>query len=430
MTIDVFNLLAVFGFTIIIGYVGSLIFHKTQIPDVFWLLLFGLFLGPILGFADRALFLAISPFLSVVALTIILFDSGLNMDIYSAIHNAPRSFLLAVLNVIFSMVLVSLLLHYVFGVELILGLLVGAILGGTSSPIVISIVNRLKIRNNVKIILNLESIFTDAIVIVVSIAIINLMTHTAVNSPISAILANFSIGAVLGIIFGTVWLFVLDKIGGKPFDYMMTLAVLFLVYISVESHAGSGAIAALTFGLIIGNGSKFSKMLHMKVRKGADNLMKAFQGEITFFIRSFFFVFLGIIFVIETDFFPLLLYAVSITAMLLITRYIATKITSIKYNITKLEQSIIMIMVPRGLAAALIIQLAFSAGVPGIEIFSNVVFLVILITVLYTTVFVKKYSKNTDMPDNQDEKEKEVKLAQKELKMIDGEQKKKTKKGH
>ena len=42
MAIDPFNILALFGFTIIVGYIGTLIFAKTGISDIIWLLLLGI----------------------------------------------------------------------------------------------------------------------------------------------------------------------------------------------------------------------------------------------------------------------------------------------------------------------------------------------------------------------------------------------------
>jgi len=53
--IDVLSLFTLFGMTIIVGYVGSLIFDKTRIPDIIWLFLFGLLVGPFLGLVDPQL---------------------------------------------------------------------------------------------------------------------------------------------------------------------------------------------------------------------------------------------------------------------------------------------------------------------------------------------------------------------------------------
>ena len=50
-------------------------------------------------------------------------------------------------------------------------------------------------------------------------------------------------------------------------------------------------------------------------------------------------------------------------------------------------------MVPRGLAAAVLAQLPVAYGIPNAAIFSDLVFIVILGTVLYTTVATRLFYK-------------------------------------
>jgi cell volume regulation protein A len=78
---------------------------------------------------------------------------------------------------------------------------------------------------------------------------------------------------------------------------MVTLATLLLVYSLNSFVGGSGAIAALVFGLVVGNRNTILRLTGTKVRiETAGEKVHSFHDEITFFIRSFFFVFLGIIF--------------------------------------------------------------------------------------------------------------------------------------
>ena len=296
------GILLLFGITIALGYIGSLIFRKTKIPDIVWLMLFGLVVSSF-GLMDRALFLSASPLLAALALLIILFDAGLNMDFYQMIHGFSRSFILAILGFVFSMVATALMSMWLLQFDLLHGLLLGAILGGTSSAIVITIAGMLHDGYKTKTLVSLESIITDPLCIAVAIALINVIVpSTNTYSPIHGILSSFSIGAVLGLIVGVIWLRLLDKLQGKPFDYMLTLAVVFLLYAGAEFSGGSGAIAALLFGLVLGNGKTFSKILKMSKEYNVNPLLKTFQSEISFFIRSFFFVYLGLIVVISPQY--------------------------------------------------------------------------------------------------------------------------------
>src|SRR3989338_1634226 len=389
--LDSFSLLALFGVTIIVGYIGYLFFDKTRIPDVFWLIIFGILVGPVLNLVDRALFVSISPFLAALALLIILFDAGLNMDFYKMLRSFPRSVLLAVLCMVLSVAAAASVAYSFVGLGLLYSILLGVIVGGTSSEIVTTLVRRLKMHEKPKMLVTLESIFTDPVVIVFSIVLLNIDSHSGTQvSPVQGVLSAFSIGAVIGLIAGLIWLFVLDKLKGRPFDYMLTLAVLFLLYVFVESASGSGAIAALAFGLVLGNGGAFSTMLRMKRRFGFSKLLRTFQNEVSFFIRAFFFVYLGIIVTINTTY---LIYGLAISAVLIAARLVAVQLTIYKMNLTGMEKNMLRTMAPRGLAAAVLSQLPAAYGIPGAALFSDIVFIVILATVLYTTIATRLFYK-------------------------------------
>ena len=404
MAIDPFSILILFSLTIVVGYVGSYIFSKTRIPDVILLLFFGMIVGPLFHLVDTAIFLTISPFLAALAILIILFDAGLNMDFYQMVHSFSRSMFLAVLEILLGIVVVAFVSMQLFGFDLLRGMLLGTILGGTSSTIVIVVVSRLKMNEKAKTFLNLESIITDPMVVVIAIVLIGMITQSAVQSPVNSILATFSIGAVLGILAGVIWLIVLYRLHGRPFDYMLTLAVLFLLYTFVESTGGSGAIAALLFGLVLGNGLTFSKILKSKKREGFGHLLRTFQSEVSFFIRSFFFVYLGLIVSINPTY---LIYGIGISVLLIITRIAAVQLSTIKMGLTKLEKNISMHMAPRGLATAVLAQLPISYGIAGAQIFSDIAFVVILATMIYTTIAVKICSKEKK-PKKPDSSEEEV----------------------
>ena len=66
---------------IILGFLGEEFFKRTSIPDPLLLLLLGVLLGPIFQFFAQEELLAITPYFSALALIIILFDGGLNMNI-------------------------------------------------------------------------------------------------------------------------------------------------------------------------------------------------------------------------------------------------------------------------------------------------------------------------------------------------------------
>ena len=106
MIFPVLNVLLLFSLTIFLGYIGSLIFKKTNIPDVIWLMLFGVIVS-YSGFLDRSMFITSSALLSALAILIILFDAGINLNFYQLVREFTRSIILSSLSLIFSIVAIS-----------------------------------------------------------------------------------------------------------------------------------------------------------------------------------------------------------------------------------------------------------------------------------------------------------------------------------
>jgi len=390
--IDVFSIFTLIGITLFLGYVCSIIFKKTQIPDVIWLLLFGFLIGPIFNLIDRTIFISISPILASFALLIILFDAGLEMNLFTLIKQFPRSILITIVGITLTIFSIAISSVFLFGFDWIRALLLGAIIGGPSSAIVISIFKGLNIRDDVKTIMDLESILTDPVDVILTIAFIQIYISTLpLYSIVGTIVSAFSIGAVIGFAAGIIWLVVLNKIKDN-FDYMLTLGILLLIYTFVESINGSGAISALVFGIVLGSGKIFSRAFKFKKSVSISPSLRKFHEEITFFVRSFFFVTMGIIVSINLNF---IFQGIIITLFIALARVVTVAISTYKMNLTKLETNVMRIVIPQGLATAVMAYVPMIYGVKDGEIFLNIAFIIIMSTIIYTTVGMKIiYSRN------------------------------------
>ena len=74
------NFLLLISSTLFLCYLSGLFYTKTKIPDILWLLGFGILLGPVLGVFEKDGFVYVSPLMGVVAICIITFDSGIGLD--------------------------------------------------------------------------------------------------------------------------------------------------------------------------------------------------------------------------------------------------------------------------------------------------------------------------------------------------------------
>ncbi|NMA44528.1 MAG: hypothetical protein GX950_01805 [Candidatus Diapherotrites archaeon] len=387
------------GCIIFIGYLGMIFFNKTKIPEIILLLVIGLIIGPIAGIVDPqgiAFFESILPFFATFALMIILFEGGLHLNFFKIIKAISGSFIFTIIVFILSVVfctgitlgLSSLgLLHF----DLLTSIMFGAILGGTSSAIVIPLVNSISTQEETKTLLSLESALTDALSVITVVAIGELIILQTIDltNVTSSILAAFSIAAVVGGLFGLLWLRVLSFLEKKPYEYLMTLAALMLLYSIIATFKGNGAIAALTFGLVLGNSEEITSMLKITTRK-VEGSIKNFQKEISFLVRTLFFVYLGILFKFEYLTIQVIGATILIVVFLYIARVIGTKIISKIKPVFKEDKKIISTMLARGLAAAVLVSIPVSMNL-GLEQalldeFTAIAFLVIFLTNIVTTI--------------------------------------------
>ena len=398
----------------ILGFIGNFIFNRTQIPSIVWLLLFGLIVGFVFKIEDfqvmyPELLMTVSGFFGAIAIVIILFDGGINTDIYQLFKGAPRGLLLTVCSFCLSFLATLLLVVgldtlgviNIQGDGFIVGAVLGAIVGGTSSPIVIPLAYRLRnLQEKTKMVSSIESILTDPLCIVVVFAIyymVAVVGEINLGLGIGNLVKTFSVGIVLGLTLGFVWLFIMNRVRKEQFSYVLTLAVVFLVYsftaliVGVgEGGEGAGAISCLMFGLVLGNGKKILRMVNYS-GKGfeMDEETKQFHALTSFVIRTFFFVYLGMMVSFQNIYFILI--GVIILLVLLGVRYLSVYISTYKGGFEKDDKQTLMVMMPRGLAAAI---LAIKFGpefvnryMPGYEgFFKDVAFVIILGTAVITTV--------------------------------------------
>lgn len=300
------NLIILVCLTLLLSFISSLIYRLTKIPDVIWLMCFGILMGSGLHYVDKGLFNELAPLMSILALSIILFEAGINVDIITLIDNMGKATALSISSILLSIFLiggvVSLIMPNDF--TLLQGMLLGSMVGGTSTVAVFGIMSSLDKNvpniSSTRVMLTMESIISDPVCIIASITLLKMIMQPGVSlrDGVSDIVSTFILSSILGISAGLSWSNILNRLRTHPYTYMITLAVLLPLYILSETiiGEGAGAMTALTFGLAITNYSYFMERFGRpgKVRINVRKL-REFHEEIVFFIKSFFFVYIGVV---------------------------------------------------------------------------------------------------------------------------------------
>ena len=384
--------------TLFLSYISNLFYAKTRIPDIVWLLGFGYLLGPVLGIFEIETFTSIFPLLILVTVSIFSFDTGINVDISSVMRTAIKALLLSITTFLAVTFIVGFSMSFLFPDQFGWreGLLLGAMIGGLGGISVSGILDQLKTLipfiEDEGTVLNLESTLSDPIKVVACVTLIRMIMSPGLTmgDGFKDIVFTFTVSVLLGLAVGLLWAEVLNFLWGRPFNYMMTVAALFPIYIFSEALAGTGGgpITALAFGLTITNYRYISRKLgsNRKVRIDKKRI-REFNMEITFLIKAFFFVYLGLTVELSLEY---TLVALGIVALMLIVRYFVASGVGNLLKFTVGETVLSRVIFLQGTSALVLSELPGLLDPTGqnlnLEIYKNFAYPIVLITIVFVSV--------------------------------------------
>lgn len=125
------------GLILVLGMVFAKIFDKLKLPRIIGMLITGIILGPqVLNLLDENI-LKISPDLRTIALIVILLKAGLSLDIVDLKKVGRSAILLSFLPASFEILSYAIFVPKILGLNLIDGLLMGAVMAAVSPAIVV-----------------------------------------------------------------------------------------------------------------------------------------------------------------------------------------------------------------------------------------------------------------------------------------------------
>jgi len=368
---------------IILGVLGEAFFKKTGIPDIAFLMVLGVLIGPVFGIIQPEAVIEIVPYFAALALIIIMFDGGYNLHIGNVLKTAHFAIVLVILGFAVSVGIVAAFGHYGLGWEWMDSILLGAIVGGSSSIIVFGLVRKLRISDEAKSMLSFESALTDIFATIIAFILFEAILSGQFDLDLlgQTIGRAVAVGLILGFGVGIPWMFFISKLTNAQHNYMLTLGVLFLLFFLANSFGESGALTALVFGLMLGNKKYLVRKLKIKL---PDNTIdNSLHRQVTFIVRAFFFVFVGLL--ASFGQIEYVIFGILAAVAIYIGRVVITHTALVK-GFSKLDKKVTSVMIPRGLAAAVLATIPLTMGLQNGEAYPQIIFFIILTSVIITTI--------------------------------------------
>lgn len=392
----------VLGLLIFCAHLFSAWFSRRRIPDVLLLMIIGIVIGPVTGWVSPEDLSKVGPVFASLTLLFILFDSGLDMKL-----DTIRTYWQGVVQVTFlsfitAMATVTLIGYYYIGLEITPALILGSTVAGTAAAIVIPLVAQMRVSERTRVTLTLESAISGVLCIVATLSFIQGYKS---GSPtpgivIGQVIASMLIAMLLGVAGGIVWSSFMHRIRKLQNSMFLTPAFIFVIYGFTEALGYSGAVAALAFGLVMGNPEYFSPsfLSRFKLQPMTPLLEteKGFFKELVFILKTYFFVYIGICIPFTNT--TALLYGLVIAAALFVVRFIIIALVGRKN--TSDDRLTVSMMIPKGLVSAVLASMPetvnIQAGytvIPGATTIKYVTYSVIFCSICICSILVLATSK-------------------------------------
>jgi cell volume regulation protein A len=346
----------------------------------------------------------------VIALAFILFAGGLDTR-WKVVRPALGGALaLSTVGVVLTAAVVAIFALFILHISLVEGLLLGAILSATDAAAVFSVLGakNLQVKGKLLPLLELESGINDPMAVFLTIGLTQLLIN-----PQSSLLSmgllfveQIGIGAIAGLVLGlgATWLISRLKLDAEGLYPVLTIALVLLSYGLTAELGGSGFLAVYLVGLMIGN----SRVRHVP-------LLKRFHDGLAWLMQIGMFVVLGLLV------FPSHLPGIIVSGLLItivavfIARPVGVLLTLAPMKMSMREKGFVSWVGLRGAVPIVLATFPLLAGVEHAGMIFDLVFFVVLASVLLQGTTVSLVAKWLKVVVPHEHEEKGVAGAEKQV---------------
>ncbi len=315
--------------------------------------------------------------LGMIALIFILFSGGFDTNQKDVQHVLLSGLSLSIIGVLITALAVGLFATFVLKFPLMIGFLLGAIVSSTDAAAVFNVLRSkdVSLRGKLQPLLELESGSNDPMAVFLTVSIIGLLKNPNLSALnlIPAFIMDMGIGAASGFILSKILIFIINrlKLTSEGLYPVLMISLVMLTYSITTLLKGNGFLAVYISGILVGN----ANLLHKKT-------LKNFYDGMAWLMQIVMFLTLGLL-VFPSKIVPVIGMGLLISVFLMfIARPLSVFLCLSYTKITFREKIMVSWVGLRGAVPIILATFPLLAGVPQAEVIFNIVFFIVLTSVL------------------------------------------------